>query len=198
MEELKVRLYGKQIASLALLPNERSLLIFDESYIEDQNRPILSQSFYSQTGQLLADSRPVQTKLPSFFSNLLPEGYLRQYLAEKGGVNSDMHLKNWSLIYPDKRLAQLSPAYDFVSTVPYLPNDKLALTLMGERELTKITVEHFVKMANKLQLPKYLVKNAVQETTELTRETWKKGRADFNLPNDILIKIDAHMDKVKL
>ena len=29
--------------------------------------------------------------------------------------NADMHLKNWSLIYPDRRHAALAPAYDFVS-----------------------------------------------------------------------------------
>ena len=27
--------------------------------------------------------------------------------------NADMHLKNWSLIYPDRRNAALAPAYDF-------------------------------------------------------------------------------------
>ena len=32
--------------------------------------------------------------------------------------NGDMHLKNWSLLYPDSRIPVLSPAYDFVSTLP--------------------------------------------------------------------------------
>src|SRR5690606_31827552 len=37
--------------------------------------------------------------------------------------NADMHLKNWSLIYPDRRTAALAPAYDFVSTIPYIPDE---------------------------------------------------------------------------
>ena len=41
--------------------------------------------------------------------------------------NADMHLKNWSLIYPDKRNPALSPAYDFVSTIPYIEDDEMAL-----------------------------------------------------------------------
>ena len=45
--------------------------------------------------------------------------------------NADMHLKNWSLLYPDTRTPVLSPAYDFVSTLPYIAGDKLALTLGG-------------------------------------------------------------------
>ena len=35
--------------------------------------------------------------------------------------NADMHLKNWSLLYPDRRTPVLSPAYDFVATLPYIP-----------------------------------------------------------------------------
>ena len=41
--------------------------------------------------------------------------------------NADMHLKNWSLIYPDRRTPLLSPAYDFVSTIPYIEDDEAAL-----------------------------------------------------------------------
>src|SRR3546814_4050742 len=33
--------------------------------------------------------------------------------------NGDMHLKNWSLIYPDRRRPILAPAYDLLSTLPY-------------------------------------------------------------------------------
>ena len=32
--------------------------------------------------------------------------------------NADRHLKNWSLIYYDRRTASLSPAYDLLSTIP--------------------------------------------------------------------------------
>ena len=43
--------------------------------------------------------------------------------------NGDMHLKNWSLIYPDRRNASLAPAYDFVSTIPYIRSDQFALNV---------------------------------------------------------------------
>lgn len=33
--------------------------------------------------------------------------------------NGDAHLKNWSLIYPDRRVPTLSPVYDLVSTTAY-------------------------------------------------------------------------------
>lgn len=41
--------------------------------------------------------------------------------------NGDMHLKNWSFTYRARRHAGLSPAYDFVSTLTYLPGDRSAL-----------------------------------------------------------------------
>nr|WP_308324597.1 HipA domain-containing protein [Klebsiella pneumoniae] len=40
--------------------------------------------------------------------------------------NGAMHLKNWSLIYPDKRTPQLAPAYDLVSTIHYLKGEETA------------------------------------------------------------------------
>ena len=41
--------------------------------------------------------------------------------------NADMHLKNWSLIYPDKHNTALAPAYDFLSTTSYIRNGEAAL-----------------------------------------------------------------------
>ena len=34
--------------------------------------------------------------------------------------NGDMHLKNWSLLYPDRRTPELSPAYDLLCTTVYI------------------------------------------------------------------------------
>ena len=47
--------------------------------------------------------------------------------------NDDAHLKNWSLVYPDRRNGVLSPAYDLVCTAVYFdrPQD-MALKLCGK------------------------------------------------------------------
>src|SRR5882762_4826980 len=52
--------------------------------------------------------------------------------------NADMHLKNWSLLYPNRRTPVLSPGYDFVATLPYIPNDKLGLSFSDSRSLSQI------------------------------------------------------------
>lgn len=49
--------------------------------------------------------------------------------------NGDAHLKNFSVIYrhPEDEV-DLAPAYDIVSTLPYIPKDTLALELSGSKE----------------------------------------------------------------
>ncbi len=54
--------------------------------------------------------------------------------------NGDMHLKNWSLVYPgDGRTPKLAPVYDVLSTIPYIPKDGLALSLAGEKPFKALT-----------------------------------------------------------
>jgi len=49
--------------------------------------------------------------------------------------NGDAHLKNFSLIYRNpQEPIRLAPAYDLVSTTPYIPRDTLALTLNGTKQ----------------------------------------------------------------
>src|SRR6185503_8979451 len=49
----------------------------------------LSLSFKGSTGGLVTNFRPVGRRVPVFFSNLLPEGPLRDYLAKRAQVNPD-------------------------------------------------------------------------------------------------------------
>jgi serine/threonine-protein kinase HipA len=67
--------------------------------------------------------------------------------------NGDMHLKNWSLIYPNKIDAVLAPAYDFVSTIPYRAGDELALTFVDSKSFSSLNYEQFKRFAVKSQLP---------------------------------------------
>ena len=83
---LAVCLYGKRIGAITRFAGERHLFAFDEGYVNDNNRPTLSLSFKSRSGGLVTSVRPYNVRLPPFFSNLLPEGHLREYLAARAGV----------------------------------------------------------------------------------------------------------------
>ncbi|WP_198266166.1 type II toxin-antitoxin system HipA family toxin [sulfur-oxidizing endosymbiont of Gigantopelta aegis] len=397
-ERLEVRLGDMLVGTLTLVTGDRSFFAFEEAYLNEANRPILSQSFFTRSGDLIPESKIVQTKLPPFFSNLLPEGHLRDYLATRGGIkparefkliellgedlsgavivrpidaltnlkesekggmiqenapyrfslagvqlkfsamaestggltipaggvgggwiiklpaqnfgsvpenewsmlqlareiginvpetrlidlsdvaglpdlgvlsgnqalaikrfdrgakgmrihiedfaqvyglfpnakyskvsyanianmvwtltgeaglvdfirrlvfniiigNGDMHLKNWSFIYPDGKTPQLAPAYDYVSTVPYIPNDSLALNLSGTKDMGSISLAHFEKLVKKAQVPKYLVLSAVKETVEAVHDIWNKNQLHYPLPSEILTRIKKHMAVCKL
>lgn len=95
---LDVNLYGEPIGSLTLLQGDRSIFAFNDAYIDNENRPTLSLSFKDEFGELLTKTRPTQTSLSPFFSNLLPEGHLRDYLAKRAGVKAmrEFHLL-WAL-----------------------------------------------------------------------------------------------------
>ena len=94
--------------------------------------------------------------------------------------NADMHLKNWSLLYPDRRTPVLSPAYDFVATLPYIPNDKLALSFGGSRSLTEITTDQVRRFADTARLPASPMWPIVTEMTDRTVAAWEKlGEKDL-------------------
>lgn len=72
--------------------------------------------------------------------------YVRRVVFTVVSGNTDMHLKNWSLIYPDRRGARLAPAYDLVFVRQYLPGDQLALPIAKERDPLRIGWEHFARV----------------------------------------------------
>lgn len=112
--------------------------------------------------------------------------------------NGDMHLKNWSLIYRDGKTPTLAPAYDMLSTMPYLPQEKLALKLAGQRNMRAISATHFSKLANKAGVPERLVLKTVRETVESTRTAWAQQGKHYDLPAEIRTCIEKHMETTSL
>jgi serine/threonine-protein kinase HipA len=392
LNALSVLLYGKQIGVITRLAGDRQLFAFEQDYVDDKNRPTLSLSFKGSTGGLVTNFRPVGRRVPAFFSNLLPEGHLRDYLAKRADVspereffllavlgadlpgalvvapiegsgqpseahhnpsddtrddastgeeplrfslagvqlkfsavmeasggltipagglggswivklpsarytavpqneftmlalarragisipenklvdvasikglpeqaytvesqalavkrfdrlpdgqhvhmedfaqvfgefpndkykfhsyaniasvlwaesgedaviefvrrlvfsvligNADMHLKNWSLLYPDQRTPVLSPGYDFVATLPYIPGDTLALSFGDSRSLSEITKDQMRRFADTARIPARPLWRIAIETAERTAESWTTLEEADTLPKDL-------------
>ena len=395
--KLIVRLYGRQVGTIIRLAGDRHVFAFDEAYIDDSSRLTLSLSFKSQTGGVVTAIRPHSVRVPPFFSNLLPEGHLRDYLAARAGVkpereffllaalgddlpgavtvhedgagghdhtaaddqhddvranalrfslagvqlkfsaimeatggltipasgvgggwivklpsarfpavpenefammelarsigidvpkldlmpveaiaglpdearavagqalvverfdrtanggrvhmedfaqvfgifpddkydkrsyaniaavlaaeigeaavtdfmrrlafsiligNADMHLKNWSLLYPDGRKPVLAPAYDYVSTVPYLPKQQLALGFGRSKAMDDITPDQVRRFADTAHLSVPFLWETILRTVEETRAAWRDHAARDLLPADLRKALEAHMDVV--
>ena len=85
---LDILLHDRRIGRIAGVEGDRSIFAFDDDYLADQDRPTLSLAYRDEYGGLVNDPRAYQTKLEPFFSNLLPEGVLRDYLAKRAGVKA--------------------------------------------------------------------------------------------------------------
>jgi serine/threonine-protein kinase HipA len=83
---LEVRLNQVRVGTITNLPYDRNLFVFDDDYIASPDRPTLSTGFFDVQRRLIPGPQESQTKVPPFFSNLLPEGPLREYLAKRGGI----------------------------------------------------------------------------------------------------------------
>lgn len=388
---LDVRLHNQSIGSLTLLPGDRTIFAFNDSYVADENRPTLSLSFKDDMGGLLTGIAPTQRVIPPFFSNLLPEGPLRKYLAERASVNqqreffllwalgqdlpgalsihpaegeamppeaadaiaangsnalrfslagvqlkfsayknvgkaggltipaegvggswivklpsqqfagvpenefsmmtiaskmgmdvpeirllelgeignipegigelrgkalaikrfdrtengpvhiedfaqvfgvfpddkykkrnyrsiaevlaiettdadvaeyfrrlvfstlignADMHLKNWSLIYPDGRTPMLAPAYDLLSTIPYIKDDSAALNYARTRKMVELSIDELRYMAAKARIPEKLVVSTARETVDRFRSVWEAEKAHLPLANAVITAVE--------
>ncbi|HEY7890022.1 MAG TPA: HipA domain-containing protein [Steroidobacteraceae bacterium] len=111
--------------------------------------------------------------------------------------NSDMHLKNWSLIYADGRQAALAPAYDFVSTIVYLPEDRLALTFVDSKEYPAITLAQFERFAVKARLPSKLTLDTVTETVSRFQSAWRNF-APGSIDSGAREAIERHLQALPL
>jgi serine/threonine-protein kinase HipA len=398
---LNVLLYGEPIGTLTRVSGDRTLFAFNEDYIADDNRPVLGLGFKDQLGGLITEFKPTQTKVMPFFANLLPEGHMRTYLAERAGVNpardffllwvlgsdlpgaitirpadgeawppdtdddaddehdrhenalrfslagvqlkfsaideargglsipakgvggswivklpsrefagvpeneysmmtlarligmdvpalhlvdvdairnlpdgigvlqgqalaiqrfdrlddgsavhiedfaqvfgvyprekynkasarniasvigiegsdddiaefirrltfntlignADMHLKNWSLIYPDRRHAALAPAYDFVSTIPYIPDSKAALKFSRSKRFDEFSEDELSHLAAKALLPEKLVLDTARETVALFHQHWQAEKANLPLTADVIQAVEAHLKTIPI
>ena len=87
VQVLEVILDDREVGTITNLPGDRSLFAFADDYVRDAARHVLSLSFKTVDGGVDAPRRPTRRRVPAFFSNLLPEGHLREYLAGRAHVN---------------------------------------------------------------------------------------------------------------
>lgn len=84
---LVVRLHGQDVGEIVRFPSGQIQFEFYPAYAAQRDRPTLSRSFLDDAGEVTGGGRPTNNgEVPDFFSNLLPEGELRSYLAAKAGV----------------------------------------------------------------------------------------------------------------
>jgi len=112
--------------------------------------------------------------------------------------NADMHLKNWSLIYRDGVMPELAPAYDFVSTIAYIPDDRFALNVVDSKRWADFDRRELSKMAAKAGLPERLVLATAAETVARFREVWVREQDHLPMHDDVREAVDLQLERVPL
>ncbi len=121
----------------------------------------------------------------------------RRLLANILLANGDAHLKNWSLIYPDAVNPRLAPAYDIVSTLPYVQGETgLALNLGKQKKWYSMSLQAFQTWSNRIGVPWPAVKAHLLDALTAARDLWP-GMLE-NLPMQELHKevLRSHWSKL--
>ena len=95
--------------------------------------------------------------------------------------NGDMHLKNFSLLADEKGIFRFTPAYDLLSTRLVIPNDTLALPILGRKDNLKRST--WLKFADYCQLPEKIALRVLDKQASALDEATKLIERSF-LPAD--------------
>ena len=126
------------------------------------------------------------------------EAFVRRLVFMMSCGNGDAHLKNWSLVYADGVRAELSPAYDLVSTVQYLPDDRMALNLARSKEWSSVTIQSFRRLAERAGAEQGHVERWVNEAAEVIWTAWRTHSAEFGYATAARETIERHAAQVPL
>ncbi|AEU38008.1 HipA N-terminal domain protein [Granulicella mallensis MP5ACTX8] len=107
--------------------------------------------------------------------------------------NADMHLKNWTLLYQDGRTPKLSPAYDFVSTIAYLDDFTMALSVSKEKDVRKFDRALLTRFAAKVPVPERLMTDAAMQTAERMVTVWPQIREDLVMSAEAKERVTKRM-----
>jgi serine/threonine-protein kinase HipA len=125
--------------------------------------------------------------------------FVRRLVFMVASGNTDAHLKNWSLIYPDGVNAKLSPLYDQVCTIAWrdLPRT-LALRFSGREYLLQVDEDAFARLARRAQVDVERTLSVVQDTLQRIAEAWQRAGIDRLMPSDHTAVLHEYWESARL
>ena len=162
------------------LPNEThayAIRRFDRSALERIHTEDFAQvfEFFAHDKYKKANYEQVANALYRYGAGGLADiqQMARRLLANILLANGDAHLKNWTLIYPDAVNPGLAPAYDIVSTLPYVPSETgIALNLGKQKKWHPMNLETFQTWSNRLDVPWPAIKVHLLDALAAARDLW--------------------------
>ncbi len=113
-------------------------------------------------------------------------------------ANADAHIKNWSLLYPDRRTARLSPAYDLVSTIEFIEVDALALNLGRTKGWNQLSLDRIESFARRIELDPGRVVALFRDAVQRTLDEWPSVRRELPVSKTLASRLETHWKRVPL
>jgi serine/threonine-protein kinase HipA len=127
------------------------------------------------------------------------EEYVRRLVLAIATGNGDAHLKNWSLVYPDRIRPAWSPLYDQVATVAWrAPARELALKLGGVKAFVRIDRRTFDRFAERAGIDRSCLASWIDETLDRLQQAWRKCHRELPLEPSHRKAIENHWQQVPL
>lgn len=96
--------------------------------------------------------------------------------------NTDAHLKNWSVWYPDRVSGRLSPAYDIVAGAVYDHSDEMALRFRRTRNAAIMDSSRFERAAAFAGFSPEVARAEIGMVVEKAADTWGSMLHDLPMP----------------
>lgn len=107
--------------------------------------------------------------------------------------NGDAHLKNWSMIYADRKTPSLSPAYDLVSTTDYISREDLGMKWFGKKRFVSFELASFSRLAATLGANPSVLEDCARETVARVVRGWPLIVDRQILPPELVLSIGQHI-----
>lgn len=103
--------------------------------------------------------------------------------------NSDAHLKNFSVLYHNGVVPELSPAYDIVCVAALPGFQGFGTNVAIDKYQRNETVDDYIAVAKSAGISERIAKAAVKQTVNLAKASWPDALARLNAPAAVRIEI---------
>jgi serine/threonine-protein kinase HipA len=112
--------------------------------------------------------------------------------------NSDAHLKNFSVLYHNGVMPELSPAYDIVCVAALPGFQGFGTNVAIDKYQRQETLADYMEVARAAGISERIAKAAVKQTVSLAKERWPKALDELRAPDAVRAEILNRLDTLPL
>lgn len=112
--------------------------------------------------------------------------------------NADAHLKNFSVLYHNGVMPELSPAYDIVCVAALPGFHGFGTNVAIDKRQRLETPDTYAAIANSAGISARIAKAAVRQTVLLAKERWPAALKDMEVPQAVVAEISNRLQSLPI